>query len=47
MVRQRSYPSAAPSGFTVATFPFAGSSMTFADGRTLASTLTRNCKVSG
>ena len=48
--RQRSYLSAAcaaPSGFTVATFPFARASMTFADDRTLASTLTRSCKVSG
>ncbi len=48
--RQRSYLSAAcdaPSGFTIATFPFARASMTFADGRTLASTLTRSCKVSG
>jgi hypothetical protein len=47
--RQRSYLSAAcdaPSGFTVATFPFARASMTFADGRTLSSTLTRNCRVS-
>jgi hypothetical protein len=48
--RQRSYLSAAcaaPSGFTIATFPFARASMTFADDRTLASTLTRSCKVSG
>jgi hypothetical protein len=48
--KQRSYLSAAcraPSGFTVATFPFARASMTFADGRTLASTLTRSCRVSG
>ena len=36
---------AAPSGFPGATFPFARTSMTFADGRTLASTLTRSCKV--
>jgi hypothetical protein len=48
--RRRSYLSAAcdaPSGFTVATFPFARASMTFADDRTLASTLTRSCRVSG
>jgi hypothetical protein len=48
--RQRSYLSAAceaPSGFTVATFPFARASMTFADGRSLTSTLTRSCRVSG
>jgi len=48
--RRRSYLSAAcaaPSGFTVATFPFARASMTFADNRTLASTLTRSCRVSG
>ncbi|HMC50482.1 MAG TPA: hypothetical protein VKH20_07525 [Solirubrobacterales bacterium] len=48
--QRRSYLSAAceaPSGFTVATFPFARASMAFADGRTLASTLTRSCKVSG
>lgn len=37
----------APSGFTAAVFPFARASMTFADGRTLASTLTRSCKVRG
>lgn len=46
----RSYLSAAcaaPTGFTVATFPFARASMTFADDRTLASTLTRSCRVSG
>jgi hypothetical protein len=44
----RSYLSAAcraPTGFPGATFPFARASMTFADGRTLASTLTRSCKV--
>jgi hypothetical protein len=48
--QRRSYLSAtcaAPSGFTVATFPFARASMTFADDRTLSSTLTRSCKVSG
>jgi hypothetical protein len=47
--QRRSYLSAAcaaPSGFTVAAFAFARASMTFADGRTLASTLTRSCKVS-
>ena len=31
--------------FPGATFPFAHASMTFADGRTLSSTLTRSCKV--
>jgi hypothetical protein len=46
----RSYLSAAcdaPAGFPGATFPFARASMTFEDGRTLASTLTRSCKVRG
>ncbi len=46
--RRRSYLSAscpAPSGFPGATFPFARTAITFADGRTLASTLTRNCRV--
>ncbi len=38
---------AAPAGFPGATFPFARTSMTFADGRTLASTLTRSCRVRG
>lgn len=36
---------AAPPGFPGAVFPFAHASMTFADGRTLGSTLTRSCKV--
>jgi hypothetical protein len=48
--QRRSYLSAAcdaPSGFSVATFPFARASMSLADGRTLASTLTRSCRVSG
>jgi hypothetical protein len=48
--QRRSYLSAAceaPAGFPGATFPFAHASMTFADGRTLASTLTRSCKVRG
>jgi len=47
--RQRSYISAAcaaPAGFGVATFPFARTSMSFEDGRTLSSTLTRSCRVS-
>jgi hypothetical protein len=47
--QQHSYLSAAcaaPAGFPGATFPFARASMTFADGRTLASTLTRSCRVS-
>lgn len=44
----RSYLSAAcaaPSGFPGASFPFARTSMIFADGRKLASTLTRSCQV--
>ncbi len=48
--RRRSYLSAAcaaPSGFPSAVFPFARASMSFADGRTLSSTLTRSCRVSG
>lgn len=48
--RERSYLSAAcaaPAGFPSAVFPFARASMSFADGRTLSSTLTRSCKVSG
>jgi hypothetical protein len=48
--RPRSYLSAAcaaPAGFPSAIFPFARASMSFADGRTLSSTLTRSCKVSG
>lgn len=47
---KRSYLSAAcsaPAGFPGATFPFARVSMTFADGRKLASTLIRSCKVQG
>jgi hypothetical protein len=46
--QRRSYLSAAcdaPRGFPVGIFPFARASMTFADGRTLSSTLTRSCKV--
>lgn len=48
--QRRSYLSAAceaPAGFPGATFPFAHASMTFEDGRTLSSTLTRSCKVRG
>ncbi len=48
--RARSYLSAAcdaPAGFPGASFPFARASMTFADGRTLASTLIRSCEVRG
>lgn len=48
--RQRAYLSAAcgaPAGFTAATFPFARASMSFDDGRTLASTLVRSCGVKG
>lgn len=47
---RRSYLSAtcaAPSGFTAAAFPFARASMTFANDRTLSSTLNRSCRVSG
>src|SRR5262249_42296289 len=47
--KRRSYISAAcaaPAGFAVASFPFARTSMSFADGRTLSSTLTRSCRVS-
>jgi hypothetical protein len=47
---RRSYLSAAcdaPAGFPGASFPFARASMSFADGRTLSSTLTRSCKVRG
>lgn len=36
---------AAPAGFPGAVFPFARVSMSFADGRTLSATLTRNCRV--
>ncbi len=46
--QRRSYLSAAcaaPAGFPGATFPFAHAAMTFADGRTLSSTLTRSCRV--
>lgn len=46
----RSYISAAcsaPTGFSSASFPFARTSMTFADGRRLSSTLTRSCRVKG
>lgn len=46
--RQRSYLSAAcsaPAGFPGATFPFARTSMSFDDGRTLSSTLVRSCRV--
>ena len=48
--QRRSYLSAAcsaPAGFPGATFPFAQASMSFADGRTLSSTLTRSCRVRG
>jgi hypothetical protein len=48
--QQRSYLSAAcsaPAGFPSAVFPFARASMSFAGGRTLSSTLTRSCRVSG
>lgn len=48
--QRRSYLTAAcpaPAGFPGAVFPFARAAMTFADGRTLSSTLTRSCKVRG
>ncbi|HET7588757.1 MAG TPA: hypothetical protein VFK14_01015 [Solirubrobacterales bacterium] len=48
--RQRSYLSAAcaaPAGFDSASFPFVRVGMTFSDGRKLASTLTRTCRVQG
>lgn len=48
--RTRSYLSAAcsaPAGFTSAIFPFARASMSFDDGSTLSSVLTRSCKVKG
>jgi len=48
--RKHSYLSAAcaaPPGFTSAIFPFSRVSMTFADGRKLASTLIRSCRVKG
>jgi hypothetical protein len=38
---------AAPAALSIAIFPFAKVSMTFADGRTLSSTMTRVCKVRG
>lgn len=47
---QKSYISAgcaAPKGFSAAIFPFARVSMSFDDGRTLASTMTRSCRVRG
>jgi hypothetical protein len=46
--QRRSYLSAAcsaPAGFPGATFPFARTSMSFDDGRTLSSTLVRSCHV--
>jgi len=46
--RERSYLSAAcaaPAGFSRAAFPFSRVSMAFADGRKLASTLIRTCRV--
>jgi hypothetical protein len=46
--RPRAYLSAscaAPAGFPGTVFPFARASMTFADGRTLTSILTRSCRV--
>jgi hypothetical protein len=38
---------AAPAGFDVASFPFVRVGMTFSDGRQLASTLVRTCRVQG
>jgi hypothetical protein len=46
----RSYLSAAcdaPPGYPGAVFPFAHAAMSFEDGRTLSSTLTRSCRVRG
>jgi hypothetical protein len=46
--RRHSYLSAncsAPAGFPGAVFPFARASMAFEDGRTLATVITRSCKV--
>lgn len=46
--KRHSYLSAncgAPAGFSAASFPFAHASMTFEDGRTLGSTMTRTCRV--
>ena len=46
--RERSYLSAAcaaPDGFTIGVFPFVRVGMTFEDGRKLASTLIRTCRV--
>jgi hypothetical protein len=48
--RRHSYLSAscpAPQGFPGATFPFAHAALEFADGRTIATTLTRSCHVRG
>lgn len=46
--KRRSYMSAscaAPAGFNQALFPFAHASMSFDDGRTLSSTISRTCRV--
>ena len=46
--KRRSYISAgcpAPKGFAQVSFPLARASMSFGDGRTLTSTLTRSCRV--
>jgi hypothetical protein len=46
--KRRSYLSAscaAPAGFSQALFPFAHASMSFDDGRTLSSTISRTCRV--
>jgi hypothetical protein len=48
--RSHSYlsaPCSAPKGLSKASFPFVKASLSFADGRTLAATLTRTCKVRG
>jgi hypothetical protein len=42
-----SAPCSAPKGLRKASFPFVKASLSFADGRTLAATLTRTCKVRG
>lgn len=48
--RSHSYlsaPCSAPKGLSKASFPFVKASLSFADGRTLAATLTRTCTVRG
>jgi hypothetical protein len=48
--RERSYLSAgcpAPKGFPGASFPFAKAGLDFVDGKSIGSTLTRNCRAAG